>query len=160
MLGIERVLAGKAPQAFIAADQPHTFAYLPDTARAFATLIEHPEADGRSWVLPAADPITQRELYRLLCEAAGRPVELRRIALAMLWAAGLVDPQLREAREQVAQFDRPYETRALDFEAAFGHHQVTPHPDAMTASLAARAGAQDARVTGAAQRHHRQASGR
>jgi nucleoside-diphosphate-sugar epimerase len=137
MLGLRRVLAGKAPQAFIDADQPHTFAYLPDTARAFATLIEDESADGRAWVLPAAEAITQRDLYRLLCEVAGVPVRLGRITVPMLWTAGLFDAQLRETREQVAQFARPYTTRADDFRASFGHLAVTDHRDALAASLAA-----------------------
>jgi nucleoside-diphosphate-sugar epimerase len=137
MLGLRRVLAGRAPQAFIDADQPHTFAYLPDTARAFATLVEDPRADGRPWVLPAADAITQRALYRILCEVADAPVRLGRITKPMLWAAGAFDAQLREAREQIAQFDRPYTTRADDFEATFGHLVVTSHADALAASLEA-----------------------
>lgn len=136
-LGIRRVLEGKAPQAFIAADEPHTFAYLPDAARGFATLVEDERADGRSWVLPATDAVTQRELYRTLCDVADAPVRLGRITVPMLWAAGVFDAQLREAREQVAQFDRPYATRADDFEATFGHLPVTDHREALAASLTA-----------------------
>lgn len=138
MLGVDRALAGKRPQAFIDADQPHTFAYLPDAARAFATLVERPEADGRSWILPAAGPITQRALLSLVCEAAGRPVRIGRITTSMLWLAGLVDAQLREAREQVAQFDRPYVALGEDFEAAFGPLRTTPHEVAVAETVAGR----------------------
>jgi len=138
MLMVDRVLAGKAPQAFIDADQPHTFAYLPDAARAFTTLIEHPEADGRSWILPAAEPVTQREVAALVCEAAGVPRRLGRISPTMLWLAGLANAQLREAREQVPQFDRPYVALADEFTAVFGPHATTPHAEALAATVAAR----------------------
>lgn len=138
MLGVDRVVAGERPQAFIDADQPHTFAYLPDAARAFATLVEQPEADGRSWILPAADPITQRELLGLICTAAGRPVEIGRITRQMLWLGGLFDAQLREAREQVPQFDRPYVALGRDFDAAFGPFETTSHERAVAETLAGR----------------------
>src|SRR5690554_4763522 len=71
VLGVRRALAGKRPRAFIDADQPHTFAYLPDVARGFATLVEREDADGRVWVLPAAPAITQRELLGLVAREAG-----------------------------------------------------------------------------------------
>ncbi|MEX2505152.1 MAG: NAD-dependent epimerase/dehydratase family protein [Egicoccus sp.] len=138
MLMVDRVLAGKAPQAFIDADQPHTFAYLPDAARAFATQIQRRDADGRSWILPAAAPVTQRALATLVCEAAGAPQRLGRVSPAMLWLAGLVNAQLREAREQVPQFDRPYVALGDEFTATFGAHEPTPHAQAIADTVAAR----------------------
>jgi nucleoside-diphosphate-sugar epimerase len=148
-LGVLRVLAGKAPQAFIDGDQLHTFAYLPDAARGFATLAERPDADGRSWILPATEAVTQRQLLTELAELAGLAPKVGRITPAMLWAAGLFDPQLREAREMTDAFARPYVTRADDFEAAFGLVPLTPHREALAATLAAARG-QDALGTVAA----------
>ena len=144
MLIIDRILRGKHPQAFIDADQPHTFAYLPDAARGFATLVERPDADGRSWILPAGPPVTQRQLADLVSEAAGAPLRLRRITPAMLLLAGCLDAQLREAREQVPQFDRPYEARGDDFVARFGPVPITPHPEAVATTVAARRSRQPA----------------
>jgi nucleoside-diphosphate-sugar epimerase len=139
-LGVARVVAGKAPQVFIDGDQPHTFAYLPDAARGFATLVEHPEADGRSWILPATEAVTQRQLLTELAELAGLAPKVGRIGPAMLWAAGLFDPQLRETREMTDAFARPYVTRADDFTTAFGQVTLTSHRDALAATLAAAHG--------------------
>lgn len=138
-LGIAPLLAGKRPRALIDGDQPRTFAYLPDVARAFATLVERPEADGRAWILPAAPPATQRDLIGLVAEAVGGPAPERigRITPAMLALAGLVNPELRELRELVGQWDRPYVTDASAFEAAFGPFAVTPHRVAIAATVAA-----------------------
>lgn len=136
-LAVTRVLQGKAPRAYIAADQPHTFHYLPDAARGFATLVEQPEGDGRAWILPASPAVTQRELLGQLNRIAGLPDRIGRVTPAMLRMAGLFDPQLREAHELIAQFDRPYITDATAFEQAFGTVELTPHATALEDTLAA-----------------------
>ncbi len=128
--------AGKRVRTFIADDQPHTFHYLPDVARGFATLVERPEADGRVWVLPAAPAVTQGQLVDHLDAALPTPVRRGRVTPAMLWMVGLCNPQLREAREVVPQFDRPYTVDASAFEAAFGPIPLTPHAEAVAATVA------------------------
>lgn len=135
---VEPGVAGKRVRTFIADDQPHTFHYLPDAARGFATLVERPEADGHIWVLPAAPATTQAALVDHLADALGHPVRRGRVTPAMLWVMGLFDAQLREAREVVPQFDRPYVTDASAFEAAFGPIEVTPHAQAVAATVAWR----------------------
>jgi nucleoside-diphosphate-sugar epimerase len=134
---VKPALAGRTARAYIDADQPHTFHYLPDAARGFATLVEHPEADGRAWVLPAAPAITQREVLDLVEKTVGRPLRRGRISPAMLALAGLFDARLREARELVDQWDRPYVTEASAFEAAFGPIETTDHATAIERTLAA-----------------------
>jgi nucleoside-diphosphate-sugar epimerase len=135
-VGVKPAVAGKTARVFIAGDQPHTFHYLPDAARGFATLVEHPEADGRIWILPAAPAVTQDELYRLLGEVLGRELKVGRITPLMLRLIGLVNRELKEALEVVGQFDRPYVTDASAFEAAFGPIEVTDHRDALAATVA------------------------
>ena len=54
------------------------------------------------------------------------------------------DAQLREAREQVAQFDRPYEARGDDFVTRFGPVPITPHPEAVATTMGARRSRQPA----------------
>ncbi len=127
---------GSRVRTFIADDQPHTFHYLPDAARGFATLVERPEADGRIWILPAAPATTQAALVGHLDDALGRQTKAGRVSPAMLWAVGLFNAQMREAREVVSQFDRPYVTDAGTFEAAFGPIEVTEHPEAVAATTA------------------------
>jgi nucleoside-diphosphate-sugar epimerase len=129
-------LAGKTARTYIDADQPHTFHYLPDAARGFATLVEHPEADGRTWVLPAAPALTQRELVGHLEDALGRQVPRGHISRPMLRLIGVVNRQLREAVELTDQWDRPYTTDASGFEAAFGRLETTPHAEAIATTLA------------------------
>jgi uncharacterized protein YbjT (DUF2867 family) len=127
---------GRTPRTFIADDQPHTFHALADVGRGFATLVEDERADGRTWILPAAPAITQGQLVALTAEALGRPLRTHRITPAMLWLLGLVNREMKEAREVVAQFDRPYTIDASAFEATFGPLQVTPHEVAIADTIA------------------------
>jgi nucleoside-diphosphate-sugar epimerase len=135
-VGVKPAVAGKTARVFIAGDQPHTFHYLPDAARGFATLVEHPEADGRIWILPAAPAVTQDEMYNLLGEVLGRDLKVGRITPLMLRLIGLVNRELKEALEVVGQFDRPYVTDSSAFEATFGPIEVTEHREALAATAA------------------------
>jgi nucleoside-diphosphate-sugar epimerase len=135
-VGVKPAVAGRTVRTFITGDQPHTFHYLPDAARGFATLTEQDAADGRAWVLPAAPAETQRQLYGRLGEVLDRPLEFGNISARMLWTIGLFNAQMREAREVVAQFDRPYVTDASAFETAFGRLAVTDHTTALAATVA------------------------
>jgi nucleoside-diphosphate-sugar epimerase len=135
-VGVKPAVAGKTARVFIAGDQPHTFHFLPDAARGFATLVEHPEADGRIWILPAAPAVTQDEMYRLLGEVVGPNLKVGRITPTMLRMIGLVNRELKEALEVVGQFDRPYVTDASAFEATFGPLEVTDHREALAATVA------------------------
>lgn len=149
-VGVKPAVAGKTARVFIAGDQRHTFHYLPDAARGFATLVEHPDADGRIWILPAAPALTQDALYRLLGEVLGRDLEVGRITPLMLRLIGLVNRELKEALEVVGQFDRPYVTDASAFDAAFGPIEVTDHRAALAATVAwARAQRHETEAVGA-----------
>ena len=136
ILGIEPALRGKAPRALINPDQSHTFNYLPDTAWAFATLVERPESEGRVWILPAPPPITQRELMTLVTDAVGLPPRVGRVTPLMLTLAGLFKPQIRELRELAEQWGRPYTTDASAFQSAFGSPELTPHQKAVPDTVA------------------------
>jgi nucleoside-diphosphate-sugar epimerase len=137
ILGFKPALAGRRLRALINANQPHTFHYLPDAARGFATLVDNPEADGHTWILPAAPPIAQRVLLTHIATTASAPTRLSRVSPTMLTLAGLVSPDLRELRELTCQWDRPYTIDATAFENAFGPITTTPHDHAVTETLAA-----------------------
>ena len=136
MVGIESGLRGRTMRGMFDLDQLHTFHYLPDAARGFAELIEHPEADGRIWLLPAAAPITQRELLGLVNAHLDRPVRIGRVTPVLLRVAGWFNPLLREARSSVVQFDRPWVVDATRFNQAFGAIRTTPHAEAVAHTMA------------------------
>lgn len=136
MMGIAAGLRGRTMRGLIDLDQPHTFSYLPDAARAFAVLVEDRLADGQAWILPAAPPITQRELLALINAELPSPVRVGTITPLMLRLAGLFNPLIRESRSVAVQYDRPWVTDASRFDAAFGPLDVTAHTTAVATTVA------------------------
>ena len=129
-------VAGKTVRWPGSLDAPHTFNFLPDIARALATLGERTEADGGIWHLPAAPPITGRQLLDLVSEELGRPVKAGVTSRATLRMIGLFSPFLRELTETVYQFEGPFVSDASKFERAFGPFGPTPHPEAVARTAA------------------------
>jgi nucleoside-diphosphate-sugar epimerase len=136
MVGVTPALRGLKPRGFYHLDHLHTFHYLPDVARGFAELVERPEADGRVWILPAAPPITQRELLTLVNQQVGRRRSVGRISLSAMRVVGLFSPLLREATSTVVQYDRPWVVDATQFERTFGAIETTPHERAVAETVA------------------------
>ena len=57
-------------------DLPHSYTDIRDVSAGLATLGEHPEGDGRVWHLPTAPARTTREVFALLEERVGKPLNL------------------------------------------------------------------------------------
>lgn len=57
-------------------DLPHSYTDIRNVAAGLATLGEHPDGDGRVWHLPTAPAVTTREVFRLIEEKVGRPLNV------------------------------------------------------------------------------------
>jgi nucleoside-diphosphate-sugar epimerase len=117
-------------------DVPHSLNYLPDVARALATLGGRPEASGEVWHLPAAQPLDGRQVVGLIAAALGRPVKVTATSNLALRLAGLFDPRARESAEILYQWERPFVLDASKFQHAFGPFEPTPHRQAVAATVA------------------------
>jgi nucleoside-diphosphate-sugar epimerase len=117
-------------------DVPHSLNYLPDAARALATLGARPEALGEVWHLPAAEPLTGRQFVELITAALGRPVKVTATSRLALRIAGVFDPGARETIEMVYQWQRPFVVDASKFQRAFGPLEPTPHQQAVATTVA------------------------
>jgi hypothetical protein len=53
----------------------------------------------------------------------------------MIRIAGLFNPFLRELKETLYQFQRPFVSDASKFQRTFGPFQPTPHPEAVRRPL-------------------------
>jgi nucleoside-diphosphate-sugar epimerase len=113
------------------ADQPRTFNYLPDLARALVTLGQSDTADGRAWIVPAAPPLTARALVRLMELALRRRVKLVVTSKLAMRFAGLRISQARELPDIWYQFEAPFVADGSAFEAVFGAFAPTPHEPAV-----------------------------
>ncbi|MFD7627726.1 NAD-dependent epimerase/dehydratase family protein [Streptomyces sp. NPDC059851] len=101
-------------------DAPHSWTYLPDVARTLVEAAAEERAWGRPWHVPTGPARSVREMVGLLADRAGTaPVAVRRIPPAVLGAASLFSPLLRELKEVRHQFDRPFAVDSSAYEAAF-----------------------------------------
>ncbi|GEK22938.1 NAD-dependent epimerase/dehydratase family protein [Cellulomonas xylanilytica] len=104
---LDPLLAGKVVRTVVAVDQPHSWTYLPDLARALVAAGRTPEAWGHAWHVPTAEPLTMLELGQRF--AAGHPApRIRPMPAAAVRALGLVSPLLREVAAVSDHFTQPY----------------------------------------------------
>lgn len=119
MTGIKPGVAAKRMRGVFDLDQPHSFVYLPDVGRALVHLIEHPDADGRVWILPATAVATQREMLEAVNDQLPRRVKVGLLSSTVIRLAGLFSPLLREFRSVEPQFARPWVVDSADFDRRF-----------------------------------------
>ncbi|MEU2390162.1 NAD-dependent epimerase/dehydratase family protein [Streptomyces sp. NPDC007369] len=114
------LLRGKPVSTLGDPDAPHSWTYLPDAAAALVEVAGAERAWGRGWHVPTGPALSVREMVGLLAERAGvGPVAVRRLPSAVLGAASLFSPLLRELKEVRYQFDRPFVVDSSAYEAEF-----------------------------------------
>jgi nucleoside-diphosphate-sugar epimerase len=125
-MAFSRLAQGKAAILMVPPDMPHDFAYVPDIARAVATLLHAPDdAYGQVWNMPCAPTRTARDILRLGAKALGVKPKIWALPQSLLPALGLVSPLLREAADVGFTWDRPYRVDASKFTRRFWS-DVTP----------------------------------
>jgi nucleoside-diphosphate-sugar epimerase len=120
-------LAQGTPAVFVGSpDVLHDYAYVPDIARAVATLLTAPDsAFGQAWHMPCAPTRTTRDILQTAADALGVRLRISAMPAWMLGPSAVFSPFLRELKEMRFQWDRPYQVDASRFEAAFWS-DVTP----------------------------------
>jgi nucleoside-diphosphate-sugar epimerase len=136
---LDPLVAGKTVRTVVAVDQPHSWTYLPDFARALAAAGATPAAWGRAWHVPTAEPLTFRELGARFAAAAGAPEpRIRPIAAGLVRAMGLVSPVLREVASVADHFTEPFVMDTTASQRMLGT-SPTPWDQAIVETLAAPA---------------------
>ena len=116
-----RALQGKSVRVFGRPDLPHSFTDVRDMGRALAAVATTPGAWGRVWHAPTNEPVTQAQAVADVCRAAGKePVVVRPWPKALLSVGGAFVALLREMRETVYQFERPYVLDSSAIETELG----------------------------------------
>lgn len=137
MVALPAVLAGRRVLFPADPDAAHSWTDVVDTARTLVAVADDENAWGRAWHTPTAPPLSIRELAALAATVADAPpARVGRMPAAMLWAAGLFDPDAREMRETRYQFDRPFVIDSSAANAAFGI-EPTPTVESLRATIAA-----------------------
>ncbi|MCB1493274.1 MAG: NAD-dependent epimerase/dehydratase family protein [Rhodobiaceae bacterium] len=135
--GVRRLLAGKAALVPYSPDHPHDFTYVPDFARAIASLIDAPDdAYGSAWHVPNAPTMTLRAVLSRAAELAGVPLKISVMPDWIKPLVGLFVPEVAEMREMRFQTDRPYHVDHSKFAARFWS-DPTPFDTGLKATIAA-----------------------
>ena len=113
-------LAGKKAQVMGDPDQPHTFSYIPDIAAGLAKLGDDARADGKAWHLPNAPTITTRQFIEQVYAASGTEAGVSALPPFMVSLIGLFNPNVREIKEVLFEFEEPFVVDSSAFESTFG----------------------------------------
>lgn len=122
---VPRVLAGQRVSLLGALDVPHAVSFMPDVAATVVAVVTRPEAAGRTWLVPNAPAVTQREIVAAFARAAGTQPRVGAVPRAVIALGGVFIPVFRELRETWHQFAEPWTTDATRTEAALDVH-ATP----------------------------------
>ncbi|WP_230415932.1 Rossmann-fold NAD(P)-binding domain-containing protein [Micromonospora tarapacensis] len=119
------LLAGRRTFAPAPLDVPRTWTSINDVAAMLVTAATDQRAWNRAWHVPSAAPMTIRELATRFTEVAGAPApKLTSVPGAILRAAGLFIPMLREFQTTAYQFARPFVMDSTAATTTFGlRHQ-------------------------------------
>jgi nucleoside-diphosphate-sugar epimerase len=130
----EAALAGKRFGGLMDLDAPHTFTFIDDFARSLVTLSEREEALGKAWHVPSAPTISTRQFVTMVYEQADRTPRFQVAGRSLVAFMGLFNPMMRELKEMLYQFDRPFVMDASHFQQQFGA-SPTPHDEAIRQTL-------------------------
>ncbi len=131
----EAALNGKTTNLLGDIDQPHTFTYIGDFAKALVTLSEHDEAFGKAWHVPSAPTTSTRKIVELIESELGETIRVRTANKFMVSLLGLFNPLIRETAEMIYEWEKPYVVENGRFTATFGNG-ITPHKKAIQQTVA------------------------
>ena len=112
-------LRGRSAQLLGDIDQPHSFSYVPDFARALVTLGAEERALGQIWNVPNAPALSVRQVVEQIYALAKTEPRLSPMPGWMLTLLALFVPIMRELKEMSFLWDRPYVVDHSKFENAF-----------------------------------------
>jgi nucleoside-diphosphate-sugar epimerase len=130
----KRVLAGKSAQLFGDPDQPHSYSFTPDVARALVALGSRSDTQG-IWMLPVQPAESTRALVGRFAAALGREISLEAVPTWLMRVIGLVNPMMRELAEMTYQWKQPYVLDDAHFRRTFSI-EPTAWDDAVAQTLA------------------------
>jgi nucleoside-diphosphate-sugar epimerase len=134
-LFLDPLFNGRQPRVVGSLDQPHSYTYVEDYARALVVAALDSRAHGRAWIVPNDRTLTARQAASVFFTSAGRQARLGRISRPMVVAAGLFDPLIREVTEMLYQKEEPYVVDGSRFASLFDFH-ATPLEEGVRRTLA------------------------
>ncbi len=144
---VPRLLAAKSASIVGHPDTTHSWTYIGDVCDTVAALGNDDRSLGRAWHVPTAAPATATEIANAICDTAGvGRQKVRQIPRVALRLAGLFSADIREMREMLYQFDRPFVIDAAETTEVFGL-RATPLDAQVAATIASYRDTQSAGTT-------------
>ncbi|MFM2183704.1 MAG: hypothetical protein RJB61_1998 [Actinomycetota bacterium] len=131
---VPRVMAGRKVSMLGSLDVPHSVSYMPDVAATIAAVITTPGAAGRTWLVPNAPAVTQRQMVEAFNRAASTEAKVSAVPRIAITLGGLVVPLFHELQETWYQFAEPWTTDSSVTEAELGL-TATPLADGAAATV-------------------------
>ena len=123
---VPRILSGKSVSVLGRPDVEHSWTYVADVVATMIAVACDDRALGRAWHVPTGPPLSFEQLAAELAAVGGtEPVKVRSLPNALVKAAGILSPLMRELPEMRYQFDRPFVIDAADTTETFG---IVPTP--------------------------------
>ena len=120
ILIFERMKKGKTAQWFVNTNQPHSFTYTPDAAKALYLLASSESAYGQTWHLPTAYPAPNgKEFVAIAAKYMRTGTRVQVLPKWLIGMMGLFVPIMKELGEMLYQNEFPYEFDSSKFEKAF-----------------------------------------
>jgi nucleoside-diphosphate-sugar epimerase len=127
---IGRMAKGKSAQVFGDPDLPHSFTYVPDIARALISVADADDAFGQAWNVPNAPDRTVRDVLTLVGDSLGREPKIQAMPKWMMSAVGVFNTNVRELKEMLYQWERPFHVDSSKFAERFWSDS-TPFEDGL-----------------------------
>lgn len=117
---VGRMAEGKSAQVFGDPDQLHTFTYVPDVARALVSVADAgDDALGEAWHVPNAPDRTVRQVLTAFADQLGVEPKIQAMPPWLMTVIGLFNAQVREFKEMLYQWERPFQVDHSKFAARF-----------------------------------------
>jgi nucleoside-diphosphate-sugar epimerase len=130
-----RIASGKSAQIVGDPDQPHSFTYVPDVARALITIADSSDGFGEAWNVPNAPDRTVRELLEMFAADVGQRLKVQTMPKLLVDVLGLFDANVREMKEMLYQWNGPFIVDSSKFADHFWA-DPTPFEDGIAATAA------------------------
>ena len=111
-------------------DQPHTYTFIRDFAKGLVILSEHESAFGEIWHVPSAETISTKKFLHLLFNITETFPSVKTASKFVVNTMALFNPVIKELKEVLPNYEKPYVVDHTKFEQAFGNHS-TPHEKAL-----------------------------
>ena len=119
-------LAGKTVYTLLDPDATHSYNYIPDVAAGLAALgLAEDDVLGKTWMLPACEATTARELAQHFSTALGREIRLAKTPRIVVKGLGLFMPIVKEIDEMLHQWEAPFVIDDRPLRERFG---IAPTP--------------------------------